>query len=175
MASVDFVTVLGRLLHDGELRDAFAADRDAVAGRMGVRENDRTAFLQLVTSDLEFQARVILRKRFEVIRRLLPCTCERLGDEGWPAFLRYGRTALLAPKNAAAEDAVGFCQHLNHARPEVVWPVEFNRARFAQSPRKFACHFVRAIPSRRNRRPGLQFFVSLHPGSWHEWLVYLGG
>ena len=83
---IDFVTALGRVLHDGSLRDAFVADPVAFVRGLGLAEADRDRFLRLVPADLEFQARVLLRKRFVLVRDILPRTCENLGDEAWPEF-----------------------------------------------------------------------------------------
>src|SRR5947209_20154994 len=76
----DFITTLGRLLRDGNLRDAFAANAAATADFLGLSDAERSAFLSLKPDDLEFQARVLLRKRFEAVQRLLPLTCASLGE-----------------------------------------------------------------------------------------------
>lgn len=87
--AIDFTTAFGRLLRDGALRDAFARNREITVAAMPVREHDRPALAQLNSEDLEFQATVLLRKRFGEVRRHLPLTIERLGDESWTAFHRY--------------------------------------------------------------------------------------
>lgn len=174
MADVDFITALGRLLHDGKLRDEFTSDPVATALRLGLRESDRTAFLQLSPDDLEFQARVLLRKRFDLIRRILPRTCAQLGPQGWSEFLHYGRTATLGTTKPIAEDAVGFCRYLKQAKPETICPVERNRARFVLNSSKFTCQVVGAIPFHKKRYPGIQFFVRSRSDRWHEWLIHFG-
>ena len=67
MAAIDFITALGRVLQDGALRDAFALDPLALARRLDLRERDQPLFLQLDPADLEFQARVLVRKRFVLV------------------------------------------------------------------------------------------------------------
>ena len=174
-AAIDFVTAFGRLLCDGGLRDAFAADPIAVVAQIRLRESDCAMFLQLRPSDLEFQARILLRKRFVLVRQALPRTCQNLGDDAWPEFQRYGRPGGPTGKEMITEDAVGFCQHLRQIRPAALCAVETNRFRFAQRRRAFAFHFVMAMGSRGSRRPAVQVFLRRQPGRWHEWLVYLGG
>src|SRR5687767_8469200 len=90
-AAIDFVTALGRVLCNGGLRDAFATDLVAVVWQIGLRESDRQAFLQLWPADLEFQANILLRKRFDVIRRTLPRTCRNLGRDAWLEFQPFAR------------------------------------------------------------------------------------
>ena len=174
MADVDFITALCRLLHDGKLRDEFASHPAATALRLGVRASDRTVFLQLSPDDLEFQARILLRKRFDLIRRILPRTCTQLGTQAWSEFLHYSRTALLTTAKPIAEDAVGFCRHLAAAKPRTVSPVERNRARFVLSSRRFTCQVVGAIPFHKKRYPGIQFFLRSRSDRWHEWLIRFG-
>ena len=174
LADVDFITALGRLLRDGELRDAFAANPTATVETLGLRASDHALFFQLQPADLEFQARVLLRKRFDPIRQVLPRTCAQLEEHGWTEFQRYGRTSPPAKGNPIAEDATRFCQHLLRVTPGAVWTVEYNRARFARSSRKCACYFVRAIPFRQKTFPGLQLFLRSRAPRWHEWLFHCG-
>ena len=168
---IDFVTALGRVLHDGSLRDAFVADPVAFVRGLGLMETDRDRFLRLVPADLEFQARVLLRKRFVLVRDVLPRTCENLGDDAWPEFLRHGRA--VAPRSGAqtAEDAFGFSLHLMDCRPGALCPVEFNRCRFVREGSRIALHLV---PSpRRARLPSIQVLFRRGPRRWREWRVSL--
>ena len=88
---MDLITTLGRLLHDGGLRDEFAARPKIVLERLNVRAADRPALLAFSTSDLEFQARVLLVKRFNMIQPLIPRTLANLGVGARPAFLAFAR------------------------------------------------------------------------------------
>jgi hypothetical protein len=172
--AIDFVTALGRLLRDGALRDAFALDPTALADRLRVREGDRPMFLQLVPADLEFQAQVLLKKRFGLVRRRLPQTCARLGNEAWPMFRTWARNESIHP--TTAPDAHGFCEHLAHARPVAVCPFERNRMRFTAGRRRCAVHFIVApsSPRRTLRRPCLQLLLGRGPNRWHEFHVSIG-
>src|SRR5580658_6887219 len=105
MPVIDFTAALGRLLRDGALRDALAADPRALVARLGVRASDQPALLQLAPDDLEFQARVLLRKRFDSLRRILPETCARLGDEAWSSFYSYARLEWPSGDDPATLDA----------------------------------------------------------------------
>jgi hypothetical protein len=167
-AAIDFITAFGRLLRDGALRDAFAADPDAVVQQIGLQERDRPVFMQLRPADLEFQARILLRKRFEVLRPTLPRTYRNLGGNAWVEFQRYARTGGAAGK----DEAIAFCQHLRQVRPEALCLVEVNRCAFVHGPRRVAVHFVLAPIGGDRRRPGVQVFLRRRPDRWHEWLVY---
>jgi hypothetical protein len=174
LAAIDFITALGRLLHDGALRDAFANDPVAFVRKIELRERDRTALLQLVPTDLEFQARVLLRKRFGLVQAALPETCRALSHDGWPEFESYGRANAPSGTNQLAADVWEFSQHLRKTRPETLCAHEFNRARFAQSQRRIAFHVVTINPAARAHRPGLQILVRHQPARYHEWLFCLG-
>ncbi len=172
MAAIDFITALGRVLHNGSLRDSFAADAPAFVRQIELREEDQASFLKLIPADLEFQARTLLRKRFDLVRHRLPKTCGAMGEAAWLEFVRYGRSHAPAGKYPALTDALGFAQYLTEARPDVLCRRELNRCRFALGPRRFALHLVAA----QNRRqiPRLQILLRRRSNAWREWLIYLG-
>jgi hypothetical protein len=171
---IDFVTALGRLLQSGALRDAFAADPPAVARQIGVRESDRAAFEQLVPAELEAQAVVLLRKRFDLVRRGLPRTCAALGREAWPEFHSYARNAWPEAQGAAANDALGFCEALRRAQPEALCRIEYHRVRFLCAESRWSVRWLSAVPFRAGFRPGVQIFLRGPRSRWHEWVVYAG-
>src|SRR6266404_7131046 len=80
-----------RLLRDGPLRDAYARDPLRTAECLGVPMEDRPELIALRPEDLEFQAEVLLRKRFEAISRLVPQTIANAGARGWLLFSAYAR------------------------------------------------------------------------------------
>lgn len=173
MADVDFISALARLLHSGELRDAFVADRMAVAATLDVQGDDRARLLQIDPSDLEFQAEVLWRKRFEIVREALPRTITRLGKNAWPEFARYARPRGPTGPQAIAQDCYKFCSHLLTTRIASVDAAEFNRAEFACNRRRAAAYWVRDLPIRGLPRIGIQFFWSSKRGAY-EWRIALG-
>lgn len=172
MAAIDFITVLGRLLRDGALRDAFATNPQAVAAQLDVRASDRAALLDLVPEDLEFQARVLLRKRLDAVRRVIPQTCRGLDAQAWPTFLDYARTTWPSGDDLTARDAFGFCRHLEQRHPGALCEAEWHRLRFALSKQRFAIHRVRWRTKQGKARPALQFFLRPGPSRWREWVIY---
>jgi hypothetical protein len=156
LAELDFITALGRVLHNGTERDAFAANPAAYARRIGLRELDIPAFIRLPPADLEFQARI------------LPRTCETLGGEAWPEFARYARTHAPAGKDPVAKDALGYTHHLARTRPNALCPIERNRCHFVVGQHNFALHFVRRANS-----PGIQIMRRKTQTQWKEWIVYI--
>ena len=171
---IDFITALGRLLRDGNLRDAFAVDPATVAAQMHLRRTDLPAFLQLIPDDLEFQARILLRKRFDLIRPLLPETTRRLGDQGWTLFLDYGRATWPTEPRAGLQDAFQFCQRLNQLTPEIVSKSEWNRLRFALSEKHLAIRWHSLESVRGKARPMMQLFYRGRSQRWQE-LVFAFG
>ena len=168
MAEIDFITALGRLLRDGDLRDAFASQPDSVAARLDLRPDDRPAFRQLVPKDVEFQARILLRKRFDLVRRFLPDTAGRLGEKAWPLFLEYARVNWPAEPRVALRDAFQFCQRLREQQPSLVCQSEWNRLRFALSERNFAIHGQLRAEGDGIARPRVQIFYRDRSRRWRE-------
>lgn len=173
-AALDFVTALGRLLQSGPLRDAFAADAPTVAATMNVRAEDRASFLQLVPNDLEAQAVVLLRKRFDLVRHALPRTCAELGKQAWPEFRGYARKRWPQGDALVVHDAWGFCTHLRDARADALCPREWNRVRFAHGKERFVIRYVSAAQSAASARGGVQIFFRPRAARWHEWWIYFG-
>ena len=168
MAEIDFITALGRLLRDGNLRDVYAAQPDTVAARLDLRPEDRPAFRQLVPEDVEFQARILLRKRFDLVRRFLPDTERRLGEKAWPLFLDYARVNWPAEPRATLRDAGQFCRRLRQQQPSLVSQSEWNRLRFALSEKSFAIHWQLRGEAGGTVRPRVQIFYRGRSRRWRE-------
>ena len=166
--AVDFITAFGRLLLDGVMRDALAANPRAMAAQLNLCESDCAALAQLIPADLEFQARVLIRKRLDIVRRIIPETCRLLGTETWMAFHAYARTRWPSGEQSAAHDAHGFCCHLQRHRPDSLCDAERNRLCFAFSQDRFALHFIR----RKQTKSALQFFLRFGPQCWRETTFY---
>lgn len=163
MAAIDFITVLGRVLRDGKLRDEFARDAATFVQQSGLRAEDHVSFLQLDPVELEQQARVLLRKRFDLVRRFSPETCRALGNEAWTEFECYGRSSAPTGKHPAAEDAASFAEHLRTTRPGVVRMSEFVRARFVCRERRTAFFFGPGTWLTRNGDQGFKYCCAPDP------------
>jgi hypothetical protein len=101
------------------------------------------------------QADILLRKRFEAVRRFVPRTCEAAG---WTGFRAYAR--LDWPEDAIA-DAAAFCESVGRPVPE-----ESHRSRFVAGRARWACHWLRRTAE---GPAGVQIFLRL--GSrWREWV-----
>jgi hypothetical protein len=177
LAAIDFITALGRLLHNGSLRDAFAHNAGAFMREIDLRESDRAAFVRLAPADLEFQARVLLRKRFDHVQAALPQTCRALGGRAWPEFQRHGRSSAPTGPNAAMREARDFATHLARSGCPALHRAELNRVRFACEARRLAVYFVMMIPSAptaQGRRPALQVLLRRRGQPWCEWSFYFG-
>ena len=173
--ATDFITAFGRLLRDGTLRDRLAANPEAAAQSADLSTRDWPAWRQLVPADVEFQAGVLLRKRLEQVRPFLPETCQRLGDNLWPAFHAYARYHWPAEPNPKLDDAFQFCTRLTQKFPTLVCATERNRLKFACSRRKIALYRATIKTIRQQLRPGLQLFIRSRKNGWREISFYLGG
>lgn len=174
VGKIDFITALGRLLRDGNLRDAFAASAETVAGQINLCRNDWPVFLQLVPEDLEFQARILLRKRLELVRQLLPETARRLGEDFWPSFLKYSRASWPSEPRAAVQDSFQFCQRLMRQHSQLVSKSEWNRLRFALSKNHLAIHCAFVETMRGRARPQIQIFFRGRSQRWREFIICFG-
>lgn len=173
-AAPDFVTALGRLLQSGPLRDAFTADRQALAHEMKLSAEDRAAFFQLVPDELEAQAVVLLRKRFDLVRCALPLTSAALGEQAWPEFRSYARVKWPTDTRAVVQDALGFCVHLREVRADAICPREWHRLKFLHGGARLAIRYVHAARSANRERGGVQILFRWRAARWHEWWLYLG-
>ena len=174
MSAIDFQLAFGRLLRDGRLRDRFASEPALAASLLGVTAASAEILRALNGADLEFQARVLLRKRSELVQRLMPRTFAALDVRAWPVFLAYARTFWPEEPNAALRDAAGFCRHLERTEPGVLSDTERNRMRFALTRGRLAIHFVRDLPIRGRLRRGLQTLLRLRGDRLDERGLYLG-
>jgi hypothetical protein len=170
--AIDFITAFGRLLRDGALRDEFAREPEVMARRLNVRESDRESFIHLNPEDLELQARVLLGKRLDIVRRVIPETCRQLQPGERPAFFEYARRRWPEEGEPTGRDAHEFCRHLRRTNPGVVNLTEWHRLEFAFSPRRFAIHWIGT--SSNDQRGMIQFFVRWQPGRWREFHLWFG-
>jgi hypothetical protein len=175
LAAIDFITLLGRVLQNGAMRDAFEADALAFLRQSALRAEDQATFLRLLPADLEAQARVLLRKRFDLVRRFLPETCRKMGHDAWREFQQYGRSAAPSRTAPVAGDAAGFCEYVQANQPSALCRIEYNRARFAGARRRLALHLVSVTPRNRTCRWGVQLLVRHGATRWRELMLFVAG
>ena len=173
MAELDFITAFARLLRDGPLRDAWAADPLTVTRQIGLAPLEWPAWLQLVPAQVEAQADVLLRKRLDLVRRQMPATCRNLESQLWSHFRAYARACWPPAQASAGWDAREFCRRLHDQQPNLVNQVEWHRLDFRQSQRKVAIHIVGLTFSRKRARPGVQLLWR-KSGRCREWWFYFG-
>jgi len=162
----EFSEALGRLLTDGQLRDDFAIDPDGVISSLCQDALVQAQLLRLKIEELEAQAEVLLRKRFDVIKRMLPHLVARLERNAWPLFRQYARTRWLP----ASQDALTFAEYARSEVPSHVDTREINRLRFALEPRpSLKLHWVTLRPS----RPALQILIRFRKDTWRELVLHL--
>ncbi|HTL54181.1 MAG TPA: hypothetical protein VL361_00825 [Candidatus Limnocylindrales bacterium] len=174
MGKTDFLTAFSRLLRDGPLRDTYAREPQRALEILDIKNSEHAAFLAINPVDLEFQAEVLLHKRFDLVSRMIPQTVKNAGDQAWPWFAEYARACWPANENPALADTRGFCSYLARKHPSVVSTPEQNRVRFAAGKARVAIHIVPDLVFRRERRHGLQVFLRTTDGGWREFRLYFG-
>jgi hypothetical protein len=171
---IDLITALGRLLHDGPLRDAFAQQPLRVVEQLGVRAADRPALIAISFADLEYQAKILLRKRFDLVKRFVPSTIAKLGEQGWPHFFAYARIYWPEGPDKELSDAAEFCRYCTRKNVISISRIELNRLNFALDKRRFQVHLVCDLPARNCSRWKLQIFMRRSSKRWSEALLFLG-
>jgi hypothetical protein len=171
---IDFITAFGRLLRDGKLRDAFAANPSGAGVQIGLRRYDFPAWLELAPDDVEFQATVLLRKRLDIVKSIAPETCHRLGEELWPTFHKYARAYWPSDVDPKIFDAYQFCRHLKYQAHKIVTPTEWNRLNFALTKQRVAVHWVKVPAIKEKSRHGFQLFLRGPGRRWREFFFYFG-
>ncbi|MDB6125442.1 MAG: hypothetical protein JWQ71_4435 [Pedosphaera sp.] len=171
---MDLVTALGRLLRDGKLRDAFAAMPEDIIERLGVQAADRPALLAISAADLEAQAKVLLRKRYDAIAHLIPDTLSALGEKAWPGFQDYGRQYWPDGTDKEIRDATQFMRHCKQQYRKDVSSRELNKLAFLSSRLSAAAHWITDLQFRGRKRGGLQILIRRNGGRWTESILFLG-
>ena len=170
---IDYTTALARLLSDQNLRAEFKANPDAVTHKLAVRAEDFAAVAALAPDELEIQARVLLRKRLDAIRPIIPQTCARLGEALWPRFESYACRLPLVSSRGELQDALGFCLHMAEIDNGAVVQSELHRLRFVQGRRWLAVHFFQDLCMPSGPRPGMQLLIRFGRQCWREYSVFL--
>lgn len=134
------------------MRDTFAVDPAGVLVELSLGEADHHALVALPFADLEVQADILLRKRFDLVRRWMPRTC---AEAGWEAFRLCTRNH---PPSEVLQDARRFGESL--AASPLLDARERNRVCFLAGTVWFSLHW-NASPA------GMQIFFRWR-GGWRE-------
>lgn len=169
MATPDFTGALARLLQDGELRDLFRRDPQAAADRLGLDPENRRVIIGLSASNLDAQAEVLLRKRFEQVLPFAPETCAKSPESGWHEFRAYARFNWPGEGGGGAIDARDFCRNLL-ANGKPMFTPELSRLEFICGNDPFAVRFIRDYPADGKPRAALQILLRRRNG-WREWVL----
>jgi hypothetical protein len=164
---IDFITALGKLLRDGYLRDEFAANPSEVSFKLGVGERERSALIQLVPEDLEFQAAVLLRKRLKILENHIPRTLGNLGKNAWQEFHQFARNRCQTSGQSSSAEACDFLLHLKNCDCQLICKREFNRLEFQSSKRQLRFAWIK----QNNFKGAFQILVKYAANRWGEILV----
>jgi hypothetical protein len=166
LKETEFSEALGRLLTDGQLRDFFAVDPHRTIESLCDDVRVRAELIALKIEELEFQAEVLLRKRFELVKRMLPRLVCRLEAQAWPFFKEYARNRWLQ----AVEDALAFAEYARTRKPDKIDAREINRLQFAVETRQTLKFYWITIGK---SCPALQILVRFRKDKWRELVLSL--
>lgn len=170
MSEPNFPSALARLLKDPQLRAQFAADPGATVQALGLAGPDAATLAALSSAALEHQAHMLLRKRFEALRRHVPLTLTHLNAEAWERFTEYAIGQWPEGHRRHLIDALSFCRWLAE-RGLAFEPCERNALRFALSRWPLKLYLVWRLAVDGPRRPALQLFYRT-ARSTGEWRFY---
>jgi hypothetical protein len=169
---LDFTGAFARLLRDGALRDQFAAGPRAAAERMNLSAADQAAVAALDPEDLEFQALVLLRKRFDSVRRLVPRTCTAAGTDAWLIFREYARKCWPCATPLAIHDAANLCRRLREKNGASPCRSEQNRLDFALRGKWLALRLASDLFVNGRTFPAIQVFLRSRNNRFVEYDFY---
>jgi hypothetical protein len=163
LRETEFSEALGCLLTDGRLRDDFAVDPDGVISSLCQDALVRVQLAALKIEELEAQAEVLLGKRFEMIKRILPVLICRLEMQAWPLFRQYARNRWLP----SPQDALEFAEYASQKNSVGINMREVNRLRFAVGTKAaLKLHWISLRHS-----PALQVLMRLRKDRWREFVL----
>lgn len=134
-------------------------DPERAVTSIGAAEADRPLLASLKPDDLEFQAEVLLRKRWSAVRVLMPDTVARLAEDGWRRFRSYARLTWPEGRGGAEWDAARFCDWLRRVTPDSLNVAESNRVRFASGSNCIKLSWAPDLKVRGRVRSGWQVFL----------------
>jgi hypothetical protein len=149
------------LLTDPKLRGEFDRDPTGVAERLGAAE-----LASLNPDELREQARVLIGKRRNEVRKLLPRTFAQPGMNA--RFDAYASTRWPRGHRRHLEDALGFCEFLSGDGCRA----ERHRIEFALSSRRIDARMAPDLQVDGKSRRALQFFIRWG-GRPREFALYL--
>lgn len=170
----DFVSALGRLLAEGDLRAEFRRDPAGAAARLGLGGEERDALASLAPEGLERQAETLVAKRLHEASKLLPRTFESLGPEAARLFREHAGTSWPSGHDRHRADAVAFGRFLLQRRSRSVCRWEINRLRFAHEGGRWALRWVPDAPAGGRRRAALQILWRGRRGTIRSAAVWFG-
>lgn len=173
MAGRDLVTAVGRLLTDRRLLEAFAADPDRVASRLGLTGSARCLLSSLNPTELRCQADALIAKRLHEVARILPATLQRLGPDGERLFREYAANYWPQGHSRHFEDSVRFADYVARISPRAVDRAEVMIARFRNRGARFAVHWLRSSGAS-SCKPGVLLLFRGRGGRLHRWILELG-
>ncbi len=172
--ALDFATALARLLRDGALRDRFAENPSGVTDHMQVTAEDAASLCESSYEDLECQADILLHKRFEAIKALLPSTLAKLSGQAFPEFRKYARFQWPEGEFRELLDAENFLSFLAISSPFQCSYSDRSRLRFFQNTRGLGFYWAPDLQIDGRCRAGLQILSRTRKSGVREWAVYLG-
>lgn len=174
MSQLDFTAALGRLLSDSGLRRKFSADPGDAIRRLGAGPEEASSMLALDPSELEAQARTLLRKRLGEVRRLLPRTFARVGSSAEALFREHAESFWPQGHRRHVEDALRFTRFLAEREVRGLCRAEVNVLRFRLGGGRFSLHPVGDLFVKGRGRRALQILVRKADRSVAQFALYLG-
>lgn len=173
-ATMSWVDVVGRLLTDKALRQAFRDNASETMRGLGLEPNDAAILAALEPDQLEAQAQTLIAKRWSEVRRMLPRTFAAVGLAA-DLFAEYAASHWPTGHQRHRLDAAAFVGFLRQRGVWGVSTIEERRIQFANSNSRGFRIKVGFVPRQElgsRLVPGLHLLLG-HANHWHEWILRL--
>ena len=108
---------LARLYTDAALRERFYDDPQQMGEASGLSAEDAQQLAQLSVAQVDFFVNSLKRKRLNEVHRLLPMSCDALGDKYARLFLRHVEHFIPEGTGKHRYDAISFAAFVEETAP----------------------------------------------------------
>lgn len=156
--------LLAAIYTDPEIRDSFCSSPSQVGAEFGLTVDEAQQLLRMPMGPAFRFGESLRRKRIGGVRKLLPLTCQALGDRFAELFQRYAEAPLPIGHGKARQDALAFASYVDGKAREGRVPAalamlaryETSRLRAASSSRRLTICWLPFVPESLKQSEGLQ-------------------
>jgi len=174
MPNLTWIDVQTQLLSNKELRAQFKSNPVVTAKRLGLNTQELDFARTVGTDSLDRQADLLIHKRYNHVKKILPWTVQKLGKQAYSEFEKYAGSYWPSGEQYHFQDAENFVEWLMKNANNWLCQVERNRFLVSKRNNRFALHLVSDFFIRNRWRPGLQILIKFG-NKYHEFGFHFVG